>query len=259
MSDKERSEGVVSSLRRIVTRVLPHLRRQRGAIGVASLALFAEVAMRLLEPWPLKFIFDLVTGYGPGDAASATSPLPFSDPTTLLIACALAIPVITGLRALASHWNTVGFALVGNRVLTDLRAELYRHLTSLSLSFHARARSGDLIVRVIGDVGLLKDATVTALLPLLAHSAIFVGMLTVMFLLHWKLTLAALVVAPAFWLIGQRLTRQIQSVARKQRRREGALATTTAESMGAIRVVQSLSLEDSDVARKKVLLPLWMK
>ncbi len=237
--------GVGASLRRMFPRILPHLGRHRGAIALSSLALFAEVAMRLLEPWPLKFIFDLVTGFGPEDGSGAGTPLVPSDPTALLIACALAIPVITGLRALASHWNTVGFALVGNRVLTDLRAELYRHLTSLSLSFHSRARTGDLIVRVIGDVGLLKDAAVTALLPLFAHSIVLVGMLAVMFWLNWKLTLAALVIAPIFWVLTRSLTRRIHTVSRKQRKRESAMATTAAESIGAIRVVQSLSLEKS--------------
>ena len=235
--------GVGSSLRRVLVRVSPHLRRQRGTITVAFVALFAEVALRLLEPWPLKFIFDLITGYGPEE--SAGSVIPWSDPTFVLVSCAVAIPVIAGLRALVSHWSTVGFALVGNRVLTDLRADLYRHLTSLSLSFHSRARKGDLIVRIIGDVGLLKDATVTALLPLFAHSVVLVGMLGVMFWLNWQLTLTALVVAPLFWLITQQLTRRIHKVSRKQRKRESAIAATAAESIGAIRVVQSLSLQKS--------------
>ena len=241
MTRRKSVRGVWSSLWRVVERVLPHLRRQRFGITVASLALFAEVALRLLEPWPLKYVFDLVAGFLlPPETAASASP----DPTLTLVACALAIPLITGLRALAAYWNTVGFALVGNRVLTNLRAELYRHLHSLSLGFHGRSRSGDLIVRVIGDVGLLKDATVTALLPMIAHTVVLVGMLVVLFWLNWKLTLAALLVAPVFWLLTQRLTRRIHFVSRRQRKRESAMASTAAESIGAIRVVQSLSLED---------------
>jgi len=245
MTGPKSLRGVAASLRRILVRVWPHLRRQRAAIGISSFALFAEVLLRLLEPWPLKFIFDLVTGYAPAAGAPGASGVLSSEGTALLVACALAIPLITGLRALAAYWNSVGFALVGNRVLTDLRAELYRHLNSLSLIFHSKARSGDLIVRVIGDVGLLKDATVTALLPLLAHSIVLVGMLAVLFWLNWKLTLAALLVTPAFWFLTQRLTRRIHIVSRKQRKRESAMATTAAESIGAIRAVQSLSLEKS--------------
>ena len=78
---------------------------------------------------------------------------------------AIALVVITGLRALADYWNTVGCALLGNRVLSDVRSELYRHLQCLSLSFHTKARGGDLLVRVVGDVNMLKDVAVTAFLP----------------------------------------------------------------------------------------------
>src|SRR5207249_2192183 len=101
--------------------------------------------------------------------------------------------VITGLRALADYGYTVGFSLMGNRVLTEVRNELYRHLQGLSLSFHTKARSGDLIVRVIGDVNRLKDVIVTAVLPLLANLLILVGMLVFMFWLQWRLALVALV------------------------------------------------------------------
>ena len=59
--------------------------------------------------------------------------------------------VAVGLRALSVYASTVGFSLIGNRVLTEVRADLYRHLHSLSMSYHNKARKGDLTVRVIGD------------------------------------------------------------------------------------------------------------
>ncbi|MFQ5515452.1 MAG: ABC transporter ATP-binding protein [Myxococcota bacterium] len=242
MSRSHDLRSVSGVLRRVLARVRPHLRRQRGTLLVAFAALFSEVALRLLEPWPLKFIFDLITGFPIAEEAQAVLT---RDATRLVVTCALAIPLITGLRALAAYWSTVGFALAGNRVLTDLRAELYRHLHSLSLAYHSRARGGDLLVRVIGDVGMLRDATVTAVLPLLAHTVVFAGMLCVLLWLHWGLTVAALVIAPLFWLVQRSLTRRIHKVSRRQRQREGAMAAIAAESIGAIRAVQSLSLEDS--------------
>src|SRR5690606_40798757 len=91
--------------------------------------------------------------------------------------CALPIVIAAvGLRALASYLSTVAFALAGNRVLTRVRAEVYRHLQRLSLRYHASARTGDLITRVTGDVGRLQEVTVTAALPLVANVVTFVGM-----------------------------------------------------------------------------------
>ena len=221
----------------------PHIRKQRALIVGSLLALFAEVGLRLLEPWPLKFVLDRVIVTTPAGGLSGIPAIDALDPITLLTLSALGVVVIVGLRALAAYCNTVSFALIGNRVLTEVRSELYRHLQCLSLSFHTKARSGGLTLRIISDVGHLQEVTVTALLPLLGNLLILLGMVGVMFWFHWKLTLLKLTIFPFFWLMTAHLSRRIREVARKQRKREGAMAATAAESIGAIKIVQALSLE----------------
>src|SRR5262249_37488377 len=165
----------------------------------------------------LKFIIDHLLE---AKSSHRFHTLAFVDelPTThLLPLAALAVIVITGLRSLSDYANTIGFALVGNRVLTKVRGELYRYLQVLSLSCHTKARSGDLIIRVMSDVNMLKDVAVTAALPLLASVLIIAGMIIVMFTLHWKLTLVALAMLPLFAFMTSRLTRRIQHAARNQR------------------------------------------
>ncbi|MFQ5570224.1 MAG: ABC transporter ATP-binding protein [Rhodothermales bacterium] len=233
------------SLWRTLTYFWPYTRRHRSLIAGSFAALFAMVALRALEPWPLKFVFDYVIPFDGTDRALESSVLDTLDPMILLTGAALALVGIIGLRALAMYFNKVGFALVGNRVLTDVRGALYRHLHYLSLSFHHRRRSGDLIVRVIGDIGLLKDVVVTAFMPLVASLLVLLVMAGLMLWLHWKLALLVLVTLPLYGVPTSRLSRRIQQVSRKQRKREGAMASTAAESMGAIQVVQALSLEDT--------------
>jgi ATP-binding cassette subfamily B protein len=231
-------------LRRFLSRFAPELRQQRTLVAGSFAALFAEVFFRLLEPWPLGIVIDHVLGLGQEGQPPSIGALQGVSPVTLLGAAALMVVVVAGLRALAAYLSTVGFALVGNRVLTEVRNRLYRHLQELSLSFHTRARTGDLVVRAIGDVGMVREVTVTAMLPLLANLFILAGMLGVMFWMHWQLTLLALSTVPLFWLSTVRLGRRIQTVARKQRHREGGLAATAAESIGAIETVQALSLNN---------------
>jgi ATP-binding cassette subfamily B protein len=158
------------------------------------------------------------------------------------------VVAITGLRALAAYWQTIGFAKIGTRVLRKVRESLFRHVQYLSLSFHTRARTGDLVMRIINDVGLLQDVAVTAFLPLAAKSLVVAAMAALMFAMNWKLALMALSVLPLFWVRTVTLTGQITDVARKQRRQEGAMAATATESIGAIRTVQALSLEEKFAA-----------
>jgi ATP-binding cassette subfamily B protein len=146
----------------------PLLRRQRVLISFSFLALFAEVAFHSLEPWPLKFVFDnLLKAKRAGQRHGLVAVLEGVSPGTLLLLAAGAVILFTGLRALSSYGSAVGFAVVANRVLTEIRASVYRQLQRLSLGYHAKASSGDLIVRVIADVNQLKQMTINAALPLL--------------------------------------------------------------------------------------------
>ncbi len=235
-------------LLRISSYFWPHVRQYRGLIAVSMLALFAEVGLRLLEPWPLKFVFDHILHTSTKKPKPLPEFLQSLDTTMLLVLAAVAIVVITSVRALAAYWQTIGFAQIGNRVLRKVRERLYRHVQYLSLSFHTRAKTGDLVMRVINDVGMLQDVAVTALLPLAAKMLIVTGMAVLMFVLNWKLAILALCVLPLFWLRTVTLTRRIREVARKQRQQEGAMAAVAAESIGAIRTVQALSLEDKFAA-----------
>src|SRR5216683_2258237 len=200
----------------------PQVRKHRLLMLGSLATLLMEVGLRLLEPWPLKVVFDRVINKMHGANGYRVTLFDIFDPVTLLAMMAIAMVAIT-----------------------RVRAQLYRHVQYLSLSFHTRARSGDLVIRVISDVGLLQDVVVTAVLPMLAKALILVGMLTLMFCMNWQLALVALAVFPLFWLRTVSMGRKINEVARLQRKREGAMAATASETINAIKTIQALSLESA--------------
>lgn len=238
-----RADGLRRSapgLRRTLHRFAPHLRSQRRLLLLGLLALFVEVGMRLLEPWPLAWVIDAVVAAAGADLSVAAP----DDLGAVLVVASIAVAGVIALRALASFAMTICFALAGNRVLTRVRAELFAHLNRLPMAFHDRARTGDLVTRVTGDVGRLQEATVTAALPLLGNTVTLLGMFVVIAVLNLQLALVVLLVFPVFGLVSVRLTRRIRTVSRTQRTAEGALASVATESLGAMAVVQSYSLED---------------
>jgi ATP-binding cassette subfamily B protein len=228
---------------RVLRHFWPQTRKHRWLIAGSWTALLLEVLFRLLEPWPLKVVFDRVINKMHGSHGYRVSFFDIFDPMTLLVSMAVLTVLLTAFRALAGYWTTIGFAKIGNRVLSQVRAQLYRHVQYLSLSFHSRARTGDLVVRVISDVGLLQDVVVTAVLPMIAKALILAGMIVLMFWLNWKLALVALAVFPLFWLRTISMGRKINEVARLQRKREGAMAATASETITAIKTIQAFSLE----------------
>ncbi len=219
------------------------IRRKRSLIASSFAALLAGVVLRLLEPWPLKFVLDQVFGRGGEEAGTFRLPESWS-PTTVVLSVALAVVVIAAARAFTDYSSKVGFFKVGNYVVIRVRDRVYRHLQALPMSFHDRARHGDLIMRVTRDVSLLRDVAATAILPLLGSSMVLLGMASVMVWLNWRLAAVSLFVLPLYWLTTVRLGRQIRETARKQRQRESAMATIASESLGAIRAMKSMCLED---------------
>jgi ATP-binding cassette subfamily B protein len=231
-------------LRRIFAHLWPYVRRHRLLLAGSLATLVLQAVFQSLEPWPLKYVFDaLAHSKRPGRMPQIPG-LHDLPPDRLIGLAVLAILTLAGLRVLADYASSIGFAVLGNRVLTRVRGELYRHLQRLPLSFHTRSRSGELVLRVIADVNQFKGVVIDAALPLAARVLILVLMVGVMFWLNWKLTLVVLAILPLFGLLTLRLSQRVQQTARAQRKRDGAMAATATETMGAIQVVQALSLEE---------------
>jgi ATP-binding cassette subfamily B protein len=225
---------------RLLQHLMPVIRQEKSLIAGSVTAMIVSVGFGLLEPWPLKFVLDLII---PAKLAQSSGLLAEFTPNTVLTLACIGLVAIVGLRATSDYFKTVGFALVGNRVMSRVRTNLYRHIQALSPSFHDKARSGDLLIRVTGDIKLMRDVAITAILPLMASVLVLFGMVAVMFWLNWQLTLLALLVMPLFAVSSIRIGRRIHSAARKQREREGDMAASAAEALSSVRIVQALSLE----------------
>ncbi|MEZ4830715.1 MAG: ABC transporter transmembrane domain-containing protein [Caldilineaceae bacterium] len=206
----------------------------------ALFAMLGQIGLRLLEPWPLKFIFDFLSGVSP---ASMSPWLAGWSSGVLLAGAALAMIAVTAAGAGMAYLNTTLLALAGNRVLTQIRGDFYKHVLRLPLAFHTQARSGDLLNRLIGDMNRLQEVAVTAMLPLAVHSLTLVGMLGLMYWLNPQLALIALGTLPLTGLAMIRLSSRIRSAARKQRSQEGDMAAAAAETFNAMQVVQAYGLE----------------
>ncbi|MGI6657132.1 MAG: ABC transporter ATP-binding protein [Desulfobulbus sp.] len=234
---------------RIIRFLLPYLRGHRLLLVAALVALLLGTAARVLEPWPLKVVVDYVASSQP----NVTLPdipgfgeriqLAEIEPFRLMFLAALSLLGIVALRAVMAYCSSIGFALVGHRMMTEVRIRLFRHLQGLSLSFHHKVKTGELTLRVISDVNMLQEVMVTAILPMLANVLVLIGMIGVMLLVNWRLSLLALAPMPLVWMLTLYFGHRIHAAIRAQRRQEGAMAATTSESLTAIRNVQALSLE----------------
>ncbi|MEL7050681.1 MAG: ABC transporter ATP-binding protein [Cyanobacteria bacterium J06588_5] len=237
-------QQAIPGLQRLVRRFWPQIAKQKGLLTLAGLALIAKVLSRLIAPWPLKLIFDFVLVPDAHNAELDWPLLRDMSTSMLLFVLSFAIIATSLLRATAAYISLVGLSVAASRIIADIRADLYAHIQQLSLSFHYQSKSGDLITRITSDIDTLRSATVNATLPLIVDTLTLISMIGVMFWIDWELALIGMLVFPLFILSSFKLTKRIKKVSRQQRKRESAMAATVAESIGAIKVVQALSLEE---------------
>ncbi len=212
-------------------------------LSAGFVALAADVLFRLLEPWPIKVVMDAVSR---SIGASLRKPLfGVTASVELLLWSAAAIMAISLIRAVANYWSAISFALVGSRVAADLRARTFRHVQSLSMRHHSHASTGDTIQRLIGDVSRLQEVAVTAGLPLLGNTVTLAAMTLIMIWLDPMLALVIFLSAGIFALLSRRSSRPISAAAGTSRKGESRLASTAAQTLGAMREVQAYGLEDT--------------
>ena len=227
------------------------LRPHWKALAVAFVAVIAESATDLLEPWPLKIIFDYVLSSKrmPEWLAALIQATLGADKAAVLSFAALAVLAIAIVGAISSYTEDYLTTSVGQWVMHDLRRTLYYHIQRLSLSFHDQKRTGDLISRVTGDIDAIQSLISSVLLGMVVNILTLVGMIGVMFYLNWEFTLIALTVAPLLALVVYSFTRRIKRASRAVRKQEGAVVSVLQEVLSSIRVVQAFTREDYEQRR----------
>lgn len=227
-----------------------HLGASTGALGMAVVCTAGMAAADLLRPWPLKFVLDYVLL----DRAVPVWLTPLHALLALgkgpaLAVCAAGIFVIAAVTGAFAYYQVHFTTAVGNQLVHAMRRELFAHLQRLSLSFHARTSSGELLTTVASDTAALRDTFTDALLTAGLHLATVAGVTVVMFLLNWRLALVVMATMPflAWNLVG--LYRRTRERADQQRRKQERMATRLHEVFSSVSVVQAFGREGHEHAK----------
>ncbi|HEY0545113.1 MAG TPA: ABC transporter ATP-binding protein [Pyrinomonadaceae bacterium] len=232
-------------------RITQVLRPHWKALSVALIAVVGESLTDLLEPWPVKIVFDYVIGSKPmqGWMALSINSIVGYDKIAVLGFAAVAVIAIAIIGAVSNYTENYLTLSVGQWVSHDLRRMLYHHIQRLSLSYHDQKRTGDLISRVTSDIESIQNLISQVLLGMLVQLLTLVGMVSVMFYLNWKFTLIALSVAPVLFLVVYSFTRRIKRASKEVRSQEGEVVSVLQEVLSSIRIVQAFTREGFEQRR----------
>ena len=201
---------------------------------MAVFSLVLGAALGLVFPWIMQNLVDAVLAEG--------NLIELDRITLILIATFL-------LRSIFYYFQGISLAFVGERIVVDLRRQVYQHLHQLSLRFFTDRRVGELVSRLSSDVTLVRTALTNNVATVLSQSLTFVGSLVLMLVLNWRLTLFILLLAPLIGvsaaIFGARLRKLSTTV-------QDRLADSTAqaeEALAGVRVVKAFTREPYEVER----------
>lgn len=215
-------------------RMLRYLLPYGGRLAIALLALIVSSALNLVFPSVIQGVVDSVL---------QARDLQLLDTITItLIALFL-------LRAITTLIETYQLNFVGERVVVDLRKQLYEHLQTLSLKFFTERRVGELMSRLSSDVTVMRTALTNNVNALLGQVLTLVGALVLMVLLNWQLTLFIVVLIPLIVALGFIMGYYMQRISTRVQDALAGATVVAEEVMQNIREVKTFVREDYEVNR----------
>src|SRR5262245_25990496 len=224
--------------------VYSYLRQHRRNLLFSISCMFGLMLTDLLRPWPIKIIFDHILSDRPlPHYLFFLSPLLHTGKLTSLIGLACGIILIAVIRGVLSYSQVYTTSRVSNQFVYSMRRELFSHIQRLSLTFHNRSRSGELLTKVASDTNTVKDVFADLTITTLTDLLTILGVFAIMFALNWEL--ASIVLATFPLLLGNLFYRyrMAKASARRQRKTEEKIATRISEALTSALLVQAFGRE----------------
>jgi ATP-binding cassette, subfamily B, bacterial len=197
-------------------RILSLFRPYRWRLTAVLLLIVFSSGLAMLQPFLLRDVLDLGI---------------FKHDETLLSWLVLAMIAIAIVNAALSVWQTYISNVIGQRVMHDLRAAVYRHLQRMSLAFFTRTRTGEVQSRIANDIGGIDSVVTTTATSIAQNATTVIASVIAMCLLDWRLAILSLIFVPLFVYLTRRVGKVRRKITMEQQRRLADMSALVAESL----------------------------
>jgi ATP-binding cassette, subfamily B, bacterial len=221
------------------------LRPHSAALPVIGILLLLQILLTVLMPIPFKLILNQLVSASADTShtmALAGVELSFTGGEALLLLTTLAFAI--GLGLAATLWlQQERIGLLAFRLTESVRRELFEKLFTRKQSYLDAKKKVDLLGRVSGDASNLEILLAAGIPVLLRDIPMILVLVSIMFFLHFQLTLAFAACLPALYFIGRHFQKQMRSSSRQLRRKTAAFEEETHEALSSLAAVRSLQAE----------------
>lgn len=207
----------------------PYVLRYKKIALFALLALLLSASATLVLPFAVREMID--QGFSPEN----------KNLINIYFAGLFAAGAVLGFASAARFYCV---SWLGERVVADLRADVFRHLTRLSPSFYERAHSGEIMSRLTADTTQIKATISTAISQVLRNTVTMIGAVALMIVTSMKLSLLVTIVIPLIVIPLILYGRTVRRYSRMAQDEVAAASAFASENLAAMRMMQAFTSED---------------
>ena len=228
--EKQRARQPTVTTRRLLGYLLPFWK----VMMLAAICLLVSSGAGLVFPWLIQRLLDGVfVHHNQG----------------LLNQIALFLIFVFIVRSLFDFGQNYLVSFMSERLVANLRKQVFGHLQSLALSFFNTRRTGEIMSRVTTDVTVVQTGLTTNVLTLLQELVMLVGSFAIIVVIDWRLTLLIMILVPFVVLLATGFGRRFRWLSRDVQEELGAVNTILEETLSAMRVVKSFAREPFETQR----------
>ena len=228
---------------------LASLRPYRTRVALLAVLLVSEIGLGALQPWPLAFVIDLLSGKPLPPSVAPYFTAFTAHPYGILIGTVIGGVVLQIVNQLVSAYGTQVQVDTGQRMVYDLRARLFQHLTALGLHHHITTSTADAVYRVDVDAYSIENLVMSGLFPLATSITALAVMFGILLRMNVTIALLSLTVVPFMYLCLRYYTSTLVNREERVKELESKLLSRLYETFGAIRLVKSFSRETHELRR----------
>jgi ATP-binding cassette subfamily B protein len=239
---------------RLMRRLLRYLRPYRVQVGISLVAILIKAGLDVLGPYLTKVAVDLYMTTGGNRPAGIQEAGGRSD---TWLAPYLSANAITGIVQLAGIYlaslvlsyffqfvQTYLMQWTGQKVMYDLRSQIFRHIQKMHVAFFDRNPAGRLVTRVTSDVDALNEMFTSGIVSIFEDVLVLAGIVFVMLRMSWWLALVSFAVLPLIWLCTQIFRKYVRESFRRIRSAVARINSHLQEHVSGMSVVQLFNRED---------------
>ena len=215
-------------------RLLSYCRPYKMRLAAALACMVLSAIFGIIPPWLIKNVVDDVL---------------INKESSTLDLLAFGIVALYILKALFGYGHMYLMTWVGQKVVIDIRLELYDHTQRLSLAKLYSKRSGEFLSRITNDVATLQNILAAVVVDFVVQGCTFIGIICFLLFINWKLTLVTFVVTPLAVLVIDKASSKLREVGGTIQEKLAMVAAIAQEALSSIRIVRAFVTEEKEYAR----------